>query len=209
MALGFFVVLLVLGPGEDTTLPDPFADSAGAKIGPDKEPPVAPVVDAAHEGPDPGSTGAVAVEAVEVESGSSPQPQPTVDTPLPQVAGTISLNVGDPFIWRCWAEGSDAQLEKDACGSLAGVESIIDDRLGVIEKCVVDHAGKGASGKLSLALRVDFSDGSVKAWLGNSTTVEKMAEVSACLRTGFAEASVPSIGHDHARYIVFFNVDVG
>jgi hypothetical protein len=195
MAVGFVIVLLVLGPGRSRTLPDPFAE----------HPP------AAHEQPAPVRAPDTAPEPgkkVEQAQPPKPAPAPVEDeaSPTPPAAGRLALEVGDPFIWRCWAEGSDDPLEKERCGSLPGIEKMVDDNLGAVETCVIEGAGTSASGKLSLALRLDFAAGTVKAWLGNSTTVQEMDSISACLREAFAAKAVPAIAHDYPRYIVFFTI---
>jgi hypothetical protein len=199
MAVGFLIVLLILGPGDKRTLPDPFAatgEGAGATPAAGKapakaSPPEAPAKASPPEAPPP------------VPPPAPPEPEPAAPS------GTLALATGDPFVWRCWAEGESEPLEKDRCGSLPGAGKIVSDNLGVIERCVVDEAGQGATGKLSLALKIDFSSGQVKAWLGNSTTVEGMEAISACVRAGFEGLSPPAIDHDYPRYIVFFTITVG
>ncbi|MBW2261677.1 MAG: hypothetical protein JRG91_06855 [Deltaproteobacteria bacterium] len=203
MAAGFLIVLLILGPGEKRTLPDPFA--GGASTQPDEGAPRTPAKT-------PGKSPARAPD----EPAPAPLPEPApsepaadkTHAPVPP-SGKLALAAGDPFIWRCWAEAGSDPLEKDRCGSLPGVEKIVSDNLGVIERCVLDTAGESATGKLSLALKLDFSSGQVKAWLGNSTTVEGMDAISGCLRVGFEDTAPPSIDHDYPRYIVFFTITVG
>jgi hypothetical protein len=199
MAVGFLIVLLVLGPGEKRTLPDPFAAGGGGA----------------------GSTPAVEKKAPArpPDKAALPEAPPALPPPAPEPAapeappaapsGTLALSAGDPFVWRCWAEGESEPLEKDRCGSLPGAAKIVSDNMGVIEQCVIDEAGQGATGKLSLALKLDFSSGQVKAWLGNSTTVEGMEAISACVRAGFESTSLPDIDHDYPRYIVFFTITAG
>lgn len=202
MAVGFLIVLLILGPGEKRTLPDPFAaggDGAGATPAVEKKAPAKPPAKAVlPESPPP------------VPPPTPPEPGPAApEAPPAAPSGKLALSTGDPFVWRCWAEGESEPLEKDRCGSLPGAGKIVSDNLGVIERCVIDTAGQGATGKLSLALKIDFSSGQVKAWLGNSTTVEGMEAISACVRAGFENASPPGIDHDYPRYIVFFTITVG
>jgi hypothetical protein len=210
MAAGFLLVMLILGPAEKRTLPDPFegsgtpGDASGARTAPAE---AVARADAAGAPPP------------EQEQEQEPAEEPPPSPPPPETAaqasvssppaGQLQTSVGDPFVWRCWPEGSETHEEKEACGSLEGVSALVDDHLGMIEQCVIEHAGRDATGKLSLALKVDFADGSVNAWLGNSTTVPAMNEVSACLRDGYEHLSPPSVSHEHPRYIVFFNVEVG
>lgn len=207
MAIGFLVVLLVLGPGESRTLPDPFADrDTAAATGPGGE--TSPVDSTMQKGQGkqvPAGDGPS--QAERKPGGPAAPPGKEVTTVL--APGRLAMEIGDPFVWRCWAEGQSDPMEKGTCGALPGVEKLVEDNLGVIEDCVLDHAGEKASGKLSLALKLDFSGGKVKAWLGNSTTVAEMESISACLRTGFDDKVVPPLEHDHPRYIVFFTITVG
>jgi hypothetical protein len=204
MAAGFVLVLLVLGGGESRTLPDPFAEAPAA--------------------PEGGGGRGVARDGGKHPEGPPTQPEPEKPRPEPEkpqpatpeppppvkpAQGKLALEVGAPFVWRCWAEGESDPVEKQGCGSLDGVEALVNDNLGAIETCVLDHAGGKASGKLSLALKLDFGSGKVNAWLGNSTTVSGPESISACLRSAFETKLPPPIGHDFARYIVFFTIDVG
>lgn len=202
MAVGFVIVLLVLGPGERNTLPDPFPGGEAATGS------QAPSGEAAKEKPAVAPAKAAAPAAKAVDPAPVPEPElPVAVDPAP--AGELALAVGDPFIWRCWAEGQDEPLEKERCGVLAGADKLVSDNLGLIEQCVLDSAGSSAAGKLSLALKIDFSSGRVKAWLGNSTTVESMEAISGCLRAAFEDKTPPAIAHDYPRYIVFFTITVG
>jgi hypothetical protein len=201
MAVGFVIVLLILGPGEKQTLPDPFP---GGEAGGGAS--TQPAPGAGSKAPDP----VPAKKAPAVETPPPPPEQPAAPPEAPVApSGTLALSVGDPFVWRCWAEGGSDPLEKDRCGALPGSGKIVSDNMGVIEQCVVDAAGESAKGKLSLALKLDFASGQVKAWLGNSTTVEGMEAISACLRTAFEDKSLPPMDHDYPRYIVFFTITVG
>lgn len=195
MAVGFVIVLLVLGPGQSRTLPDPF----------EEPPPAAKQQPAPARAPDKAPA-----PVKKVDKSEPPAPAPVEDeaSPSPPAAGRLALEVGDPFIWRCWAAGSGDPLEKERCGSLPGIEKMVGDNLGAVETCVIEGAGSSASGKLSLALRLDFDAGTVKAWLGNSTTVQEMDSISACLREAFADKAVPAVAHDYPRYIVFFTITI-
>ncbi len=216
MAAGFFVVLLILGPGRGDSLPDPFEQGSSGELSQASVGEQAPAeIDGHKTGgagealPDAGAsaTGPEEQPLAQVLPSVSATPAHTV-TPV-KATGQLGLTVGEPFVWRCWPDGSESHLEKEACGSLDGTRPVIEDNLGIIEKCVIDFAGKQAKGKLSLALRLDFEDSTVKAWLGNSTTVDKLEDISACLRNGFGAVPVPDIAHVHPRYIIFFNVEVG
>jgi len=225
MTAGFLLVLLVLGPGEPTTLPDPFADGSGTAAAVETGARSAKGAGGAATSP-AGSGGQGSVEkAFGGGQGTAPPPPEPVEppaeiprvpvpevppppAPAPAATGKVKLERGDPFIWRCWTDGGD-QLDKDVCGTLPGVEALVDGNLGLIEGCVLDHAGESASGKLSLALKIDFNAGTVNCWLGNSTTVAEMEDVSACLRSRFEDVSLPPITHDHPRYIVFFTIETG
>ena len=237
MALGFLLVLLLVGPGDRQPLPDPFAPgaaaiavqepAAAAQAGPApakpaaaKAAPAAPQVPASTEGtwaidplikkPDAATTVEAAAPAAPPQAG---QPAASPASP-PQAApakysGKVALEAGAPFVWRCWAEGSDAPLEKDSCGTLAGVDGLVAGNMGAIEQCLVDSLGASATGTLSLALKIDYTGGRVKAWLGNSTKIEKMEAISGCIRTAMEGAKPPAVDHEHAVYIVFVTIGVG
>lgn len=216
MAAGFLIVYMLLGSGQQGSLPDPFAgegdpgaigsrelDTPGTKATKSDE----PEKKAARQAPEPEDDSAAVKGPASTAKAVEPEPEPATVASRP--TGQIGLDVGEPFIWRCWPEGSDTHLEKDACDDLPGVKDLVTEHLGIVESCVLEQLGKDASGKLSLALKLDFRDGSINAWLGNSTTVENMADVSACLRSGFENVAAPEVAHENSRYIVFFTVQVG
>lgn len=204
LALGFLIVYLVLGAGRSQPLPDPFTEAGG-------EVPAGPVEPQPQTKQAPEQAPAVQVAPPEQEPPETPspaQPAPESPQPAPVPAGKLDMDVGDPYVWRCWAEGEAEPYEKDRCGTLPGIEKFLAENLGLVETCVLDNAGEKAGGKLSLALKVDFGAGTVNAWLGNSTTVAGVEAISGCLRIAFAARTPPAIAHDFPRYIIFFTIDV-
>ncbi len=152
-----------------------------------------------------GTAGAASGTAIAAGAGSA-QVAPAA---AQKYSGKIALAAQQPFVWRCWAEGSDVPLEKDACGTLSGVDGVVDRNMGAIEQCLLGSLGASAAGTLSLALKIDYTGSRVKAWLGNSTKIDKLDAVSGCIRTKLEGEKPPAVDHAHAVYIVFVTIDVG
>ena len=81
--------------------------------------------------------------------------------------------------------------------------------MGAIEECLVDSLGASATGTLSLALKIDYAGNRVKAWLGNSTKIDKLDAISGCIRTKLEAEKPPAVDHENSVYIVFVTIGVG
>lgn len=116
--------------------------------------------------------------------------------------------ITDFFIFRCWSEGSDNPVEGKDCGELSQVKSVIEENMDEIEKCLKDYSSVKESAKMTLALKVDFSKNRYRTWLGTSSTIEAVEEVSACIRRHFAGVAFKDMPHSYSRYVVYFEIDV-
>ena len=226
MAAGFFIVYLLVGPAgsdgsdeiqaDEGTLPEP-----GKKQGTGREadtekksPEAAPAkaggaADRKTPGAVPGAAGAgegtnQPAEAPEPAPGPEPAPAPAKAGGGASAAG---LTMKDNFIFRCWKEGDNTPVEREGCGTLAGAEGLVESRLDGIGKCVKEYGG-GSGGKLSLALKIDFTKNRYRAWLGISSIIEGVEETSACIRQLYSDVAWESMEHSFATYIVFFNIDI-
>ena len=227
MAAGFFIVYLLVGPtGSDGSeevrtdegkLPEPGKkQEAGPEALPEnKSPEAAP--GKAGGGSDKGTPGAVPGAAGAGEGTKQPgkaQPaeeaKPTPEPAPAKAAGgatAAGLTMTDHFVFRCWSQGEETPVEREACGTLAGIEGLVENRLDGIGKCVKKYGG-GSGGRISLALKIDFTKNRYRAWLGKSSTIEGVEETSACIRQLYSDVPWESMEHTFVTYIVFFNIDV-
>ncbi|MFH1436145.1 MAG: hypothetical protein ABIJ56_10560 [Pseudomonadota bacterium] len=231
MAAGFFLVYLLVGPAgsdgseeirtDEGKPTDPGKkQEAGREAEPGKKPAEAAPAkagggsDSRTPGAVPGAAGAgegtKQPDKAQPDEAAKPAPEPET-APAQAKAGdgasAAGLAMKDNFIFRCWKEGDDTPVERDGCGTLAGVEGLVESRLDGIGKCVKEYGG-GSGGSLSMALKIDFAKNRYRAWLGKSSSIEGVEATSACIRQLYSGVAWESMEHSFATYIVFFNIDV-
>jgi len=205
MAAGFGVIWLVVGgrgrEAQETASTPPPAAAAAAQ-----ETQEAGVKAPAKEAPPPKET------AAQEEPPVANEPKKEPDAAAPPAAGggdgKLAAQLVDATVFKCWKENETEPLAKEACGKLAGVEQIAKANMAGIAKCVSTHAGASPSGKVSLAVKIDFPNARYRAWLGTSSTIEGVEETSACIRKLFQAVPFKETDHTFASYLVIFEISV-
>ncbi len=89
-----------------------------------------------------------------------------------------------------------------------GFEQVAKDRLRALTSC---EATKGATGTLSIGFDLDFSKEKITRVLkGKSTTFsdEAAEALVACAKQEFMSATLRGVEHTHAKYLVFYMVEL-
>jgi hypothetical protein len=112
-------------------------------------------------------------------------------------------SVGSGYVLHC----RDEQQELNDCGAFQ-FDSVAVPRIKALARC---PASKGANGKLSLGLDLDFRAKTVHLILGKSTTLTRdLAEAMVhCAEPAFDAASLAQVPHDHHQYTVFYSARFG
>lgn len=138
-----------------------------------------------------------------------------------------TVTMGEPFYFRCWDAGSETPLNEDACDRMRPLERVVASQLGVVIKCYERLDRPDSKGILSLALDVDFGEGSVAGdagqepgkgskggqegkvgfWSGRSTTLEGAETIITCLRRKLDSLPLEGIRHRRQRYTIFFPIE--
>jgi hypothetical protein len=141
-------------------------------------------------------------------SGTAPPPQPAPQpaAQTPGGDGPIVVTLVDFTVMKCWKTGDETPVEKEACGKPVGFESLVKSNLKGISACVRDFAGKGP-GKVSLAMKIEFTKERYRAWLGSATTIAGIEETSACLRQMYSTLPFQAMDHTFDTYLVFYSLD--
>jgi len=224
MAAGFLVVYLLVGPSGSEIAGTTQAPAEGGTKGagkPSVEPSEAAQESPSTEGtpisledigkpsqPDAASTSQAQETAGPDASGTAPPPQPAPQpaAPPPAADGPIVVTLVDFTVMKCWKTGDETPIEKEACGKPVGFESLVKSNLGGISACVRDFAGT-SPGKVSLAMKIEFTKQRYRAWLGNATTISGIEETSACLRQMYASLPFQDMDHTFDTYLIFYSLE--
>ena len=220
MAAGFIVVYLIVGPsGSETPVPTQPSAEGGAKGagGPSVRPAKAVQGAPSTEGTplsleDVGKPSqpdaAPAPQAQETAGPDAPGTAPPPE-PAPQPAGgegPVAVKLVDFAVMKCWKTGDETPVEKEACGKPAGLDAVVKSNLKGIGACVKDFAGT-SPGKVSLAMKIEFTKQRYRAWLGSATTITGIEETSACLRQMYATLPFQAMDHTFDTYLVFYSLE--
>lgn len=118
--------------------------------------------------------------------------------------GATSLTVKPGILLNCRTETGE-NLRGKACGGLP-FDAIALPRLKRLSTC---PATAGNEGKLSPQFDLDFERNKLTIRMGTKNTVGNVDSYSACIGTLFDKVSINAVAHEHARYLVQYNVLVG
>jgi hypothetical protein len=164
--------------------------------------------------PAPGAPASAAIPAapaaVSTPSVAAVAPAATAGGPsAPAASGSapVSVSVGHGAVFACTTTDGDA-LKGNACGTLAGLDSVVMPRLRRLADCP-DAAS--ANGKLHLNVRVDFARSALGVELGRTRGVTPAEPLLACAKAALsgASAGTSNISHENARYSVAYTVTFG
>jgi hypothetical protein len=174
---------------------------AGVRLGP-SVPEVATASAAASATPPP--------EAVAAQTATAPPAPPSAGVPAAVVAAVPSaaapapatVNVGRGVVFGCKSSDGDS-LKGGDCGSLPGLDAVIQPRLHKLADC---PEAAGASGKLHLVVHLDFPRGGVGVDLGRGHGVSSPDALLACAKTAMSGAGLGGVPHDNPKYSVAYTV---
>jgi hypothetical protein len=90
-----------------------------------------------------------------------------------------------------------------ACGSVGGIDTLAQPRLKKLADC---PGAEAASGKLHVAVHLDFEHGTLGVDLGRGNTVAGAEALFACAKTAFEGTGITSLTHDKPKYDVLYTV---
>jgi hypothetical protein len=111
--------------------------------------------------------------------------------------------VGSAFVYRC----RNDQQELTDCGPLQ-FDGVAVPRIKGLSRC---PAARGANGKLSLGLEIDFRTKTVHVLLGKSTNLPPSTAdaLLRCADAAFDQVSLSGVAHDHPQYTIFYAARFG
>jgi hypothetical protein len=151
--------------------------------------PVTPAGSSATAAPEIAAPAAPSVSARQVPLGAG-------------ATASSTVVVGHGSISSCKTAEAES-LKASECGSLAGLDAIVLPRLRKLSAC---PAATAASGKLHLAVHVDFVHGVVSADLGHGRNPAEADALIACVRANLAGVNPAALTHDKPRYTVSYSV---
>jgi Bacterial SH3 domain len=119
--------------------------------------------------------------------------------------GPVQVSVGRGTVFAC-KSASGESMKGSQCGSLPGLDGIVQPRLRKLADC---PQAAGASGRLHLVVRPDFAREGVTVELGRDRSIANADGLLACAKAAVAPASIAGIAHDNARYSVAYSVSFG
>ena len=181
---------------------------AGVRLGPTAPSAAAPAGSAPTADLPPPKTGAASVAVASASlvapSGTPPAassaPAPTASASAGPV-GATAVTVSPGIMLTCRTEAGET-LKGKACGALP-FDAIALPRLRRLSQC---PATPGNEGKLSPKFQLDFERNKLSVQMGTKNTVGNLDSFSACLGTLFEKVSINAVVHEHARYLLQYNV---
>jgi hypothetical protein len=115
---------------------------------------------------------------------------------------------GAPLYLKCWDDAGRLHRRRE-CGRLKLFERRFASRLYVVDRCKRKVAGAEATGKLSLGIALDFSDGTIGVWSGPSSDIRGARQIATCLRDELAGLPLHGVEAPQVRYRLFQTVIFG
>jgi hypothetical protein len=184
---------------------------AGVRLGPSV--PEGPSATAAESGAPPAS-GAVAAAPVSVPvlpRGAAAASPSAANAPLSNVAAMAAAPAASPRltvtrggIFSCKSASGEV-LKGTECGSLPGLDALVQPRLRKLADC---SDASSTTGKLRLTVRADFAHDAITVDLGRDKDHDRPPTADAllvCAKSALASASLEGIAHDQARYSVSYS----
>ncbi len=117
------------------------------------------------------------------------------------VGGATTVTVGPGILLSCRTEGGDT-LKGKACGPIP-FDAIALPRLRRLSTCA---ATPGSEGRFSPKFQLDFERNKLSVQLGTKNTVGNVDSLSTCLGALFEKVSINAVAHEHARYLLQYNI---
>jgi hypothetical protein len=116
-----------------------------------------------------------------------------------------AIRVGQGIVLKCRDVGN-VDIQED-CGAIL-LDPIAVPKLKGLVQC---PAAKGASGKLSVALDVDFQQRKVRVVRGKRTTLpdETTRGLLQCAQSAFDHVAIDEVNHRHRRYLMIYSAIFG
>ncbi len=153
--------------------------------------------------------GAVRPEASGVSSVSAPvvltAPRAAVAPPAAAAAtaaGGVRVSVARGTVFACKTPSGDS-LKGNECGTLPGLDALVQPRLRKLSDCPEAAA---TNGKLRLVVRADFGRGALTVDLGREHGVATAEPLLACAKSALGSVTLEGIAHENARYSVAYGV---
>jgi Bacterial SH3 domain len=150
---------------------------------------------------------ATAASAEEKSVPAAPGPPAATAAPATASAAApaLGIHVGQGIVLRCRDTGNE-DFDGD-CGAIL-LDPIAVPRLKGLVEC---PAAKGASGKLSIALDVDFHKRKVRVVRGKRTTLpdDTTRGLLRCAESAFASVPLDEVTHQHRRYMMIYSATFG
>jgi hypothetical protein len=121
-----------------------------------------------------------------------------------EIDGADRVRISEPKITSCRSENGQ---RAEQCGSLE-LDGVSRARIQALAGC---SGAENAHGTLSLGLELDFGSKKITELLrGKSTTLPEPAAKALidCAKKEFASASLDGMAHEHAKYTVFYIVEL-
>jgi hypothetical protein len=112
------------------------------------------------------------------------------------------VEVSGGVVYACRTAEGDPHKGPD-CGDLPGLDGVVTPRLRKMARC---PEAAGASGKLHLAVRLDFNRESLTVELGRGQTVGTAEALLGCAKSALADAKLSGISHANPRYSVAYTM---
>jgi hypothetical protein len=170
---------------------------AGVRLGP-----------SVPEAPSSAASGSVSGAALEPSAGgASASGLPAAAAVAPASSPSASpappsVEVSGGVVYACKNADGDSHKGPD-CGDLPGLDGVVTPRLRKMARC---PEAAGASGKLHLAVRLDFNRDSLAVELGRGQTVGTPEALLGCARSALADAKLGGISHANPRYSVAYTI---
>jgi hypothetical protein len=184
---------------------------AGVRLGPSvPEGPSAAVVESAAP---PGSAAPVSTPVIprgSVPAAGTPSPgspataAPNVAAAAMAPASASHLTVTRGAVFSCKSASGEV-LKGNDCGSLPGLDAVVQPRLRKLADC---SDASNTTGKLRLTVRADFVHDAITIDLGRDKDHDRPSSADAllvCAKTALASASLEGVAHEQTRYSVSYS----
>ncbi len=125
---------------------------------------------------------------------------PASSPPAAPAPPTVEVSAG--VVYACKTADGDSHKGPE-CGDLPGLDGVVTPRLRKMARC---PEAAGATGKLHLAVRLDFTRESLSVDLGRGQTVGTPEALLGCAKSALSDAKVSGISHTSARYSVAYTM---